>query len=77
MRVPPANSTRKNRGQNGGFLGGGPGRDASAAPRRKDLTLTCPQYAILPATRPNLRAKNRRDVVLGRTFKQIKCAVGL
>ena len=29
MRVPPANSTRKNRGKNGGFCGGAPGRDAN------------------------------------------------
>ena len=43
---------------------------------RRDPEKTCPQYAILPATRPNLRAKNRRDVVLGRTSKQVKCAVG-
>ena len=27
--VPPANSMRKNRGKNGGFCGGAPGRDAN------------------------------------------------
>ena len=29
IRVPLANSTRKNRGKNGGFCGGAPGRDAN------------------------------------------------
>ena len=29
MRVPPANSTRKNRGKNGSFCGTGPGQDAN------------------------------------------------
>ena len=72
IRVPLANSTRKNRGKNGGFLGGGPGRDASAGPE----TERRPEYAILPATRAKLRTKNRRDVVIGRTSKQVKCAVG-
>ena len=72
MRVPPANSTRKNRGKSDGLCGGGPGRDASAGPE----TERRPEYAILPATRAKLRAKNRRDVVIGRTSKQVKCAVG-
>ena len=33
MRVPPANSTRKNRGKNGGLCGGAPGRDAKDGKR--------------------------------------------
>ena len=76
MRVPPANSTRKNRGKSDGLCGGAPGRDAAAGPRRKDLTFTCPQYATQRATRAKLRAKNGRGVRHRSHLKQFKCAVG-
>ena len=76
IRVPLANSTRKNRGKNGGLCGGAPGRDAAAGPRRKDLTFTCPQYATQRATRAKLRAKNGRGVRHRSHLKQFKCAVG-
>ena len=74
MRVPPANSTRKNRGQNGGFCGGGPGRDAKDG--KRSLTFTCPENATQRATRAKLRAKNGRGVRHRSHLKQFKCAVG-
>ena len=44
MRVPPANSTRKNRGKSDGLCGGGPGRDASAGPETVRSTRSYPRH---------------------------------
>ena len=57
IRVPLANSTRKNRGKNGGFCGGAPGRDAKDG--KRSLTFTCPENATQRATRAKLRAKKK------------------
>ena len=61
MRVPPANSTRKNRGKSDGLCGEAPGQDAKDG--KRSLTFTCPENATQRATRAKLRAKKRRDVV--------------
>ena len=73
MRVPPANSTRKNRGKVT-FCA------AELQVGMRTCTQICPnpfsENATQRATRAKLRAKNGRGVRHRSHLKQFKCAVG-